>query len=700
MRTFPPSGKAPHPAFAAAALALTLSLAACGGDGAVEPVDDGDPVGLPGAGKPIVCKDYDGKNVTLKPKTITIRNNSDGQIYPVLATSMNSVNQWMQGCLRSNDAFPTEAVYKLYVNDGKGIPPNSEVTLTLPLYSELSSGNYITWWNGGRVLLADRNKRLRGDEDKPTTTPAGVVCKGQGTACNLSTYSSPVQFQEDVFAQLSEYTFGDSIEPPKQKTRLLKPENVGYNISYVDHVYMPVAIGVRNNPYIGYSGSAKQPTEFRNILREFVQPGGLGEGWPVYNMSELRLPGGYNIFAQRGGYLVEDPDVPVKPADGKNPPVLTVMKCIDKQCTPKEQRDMQWGQAVQNIQDLWGSCVDWGGEDLSLYTSKQYPQDCPAPQAMRDDLTLIKKFFAENHKKYLAMYANKECTGEPKGSGKVPPHVAQFKFWEAIKHIYGWVPYNEGCGADANKLVATKVDGYDHAYLQDMYITDLQYNYRDPDIQANPKLAFNPYVKLIHEDLDMSAYGFSVDDAVGFMSELGDGLVFTVGGTKGLENDKPFNYADGFSLGMGVPTSLDGRLNIPLIKKYGVCSLNADPADPKCNKDKQDVIMPTASQISGFRVGTVPSYPLKVRFTDRDDNVYTVLVNEKFAKCTGALKDCPTNRDRIVDKSACSVVTPKGAKHPKSDTWCVGANPNQQRENDQAVVKNHLSYPVPVNYLP
>ena len=696
-RSSPPGMAFRHMPIAATTLVLALALAGCEGEDAPAPPTPPTP---PTPSQAVVCKDYDNKDMQVLPKTVTIRNNSDGQIYPVLATSRNTVNEWVQGCLRTTEPFPTEEVYKLYVNDGQGIPPGSEVTITLPLYSELSPGKYVTWWNGGRVLLADRNKRLRGDEDKPTTTPTGVDCQGQGTVCNLSTYTSPVQFQEDVFAQLSEYTFGDSVIPVGQNTRLLKPENVGYNISYVDHVYMPVAIGVRGNPYIGYSGSAKKPTEFRTALREFLKPGGLGEGWPVYNMSELRLPGGYNIFAQRGGYLVEDPDVPVKPADGKNPPVLTVMKCIDKQCSPGEQRTMQWGQSVQNMQDLWGSCVDWGSEDISQYTTKKYPQDCPAPQAMRNNMALVKDFFAENHRKYLDMYTAKQCTGEPAGSGKVPAHVAEFKFWEAIKHIYGWVPFNEGCGSSANKLVQTTVHGHDHAYLQALYIEDLQYNYKQSAVQANSKLAFNPYVKLIHDDLDMSAYGFSVDDAVGFMSELGNGLVFTVGGTQGLENDKSFNYADGFSLALGVPPELSSRQNLPLIKKYGVCSLGADPADPNCEKNKQDVDMPTNSQISGFRVGTVPSYPLRVRFTDMEDNVYTVLVKEKFAKCTGTLSSCPSNRAQILDKNACSVVTAQGAKHPKSDNWCVNANPNQQRENDQAVVKNYLSYPVPVKYMP
>ena len=699
MRVSSPPGAARHHV-PAAVLLLTLTLAGCGGGNGSSP--GGETAPPPGAGAPqskgsVVCKDYDMKDVTVTPKTITIRNNSGEQIYPVLSTSTNAENLWVQGCLRTTEALPTDVVYKLYVNDGQGIPPDSEVTITLPLYSELGPKQYITWWNGGRVLLADRNKRLRNDEDKPIPTPNEVNCQAQGTTCALSTYSSKVQFPEDAFAQLSEYTFGDSDVPAGQAARLLKPANVGYNISYVDHVYMPVAIGPRDNPYIGYSGSAQKPAEFRKALHSFLN--GLGNGWPLYNMSEVRLPGGYNIFAQRGGYLVQAPDVPVQPPDGQNPPVLTVKKCLDKQCTPEEQRTLQWGQSVQNIQDLWGACVDWGSEDISQYTSKKYPQDCPAPQAMKDKLALVKDFFAENHRKYLAMYDARQCTGEPKGSGKIPPHVAEFKFWEAIKHIYGWVPYNEGCGAGDNKLGATTAQGHDHAYVQAMYIQDLQYNYSQDAVKANPKLAFNPYVKLIHDDLGMSAYGFSVDDAVGFMSELGNGLVFTVGGVQGLENGRAFNYHDGFDVLLGNPADRVPE-NKPLLKKYGACSLGQDTNDPDCDKVKQDVAMPDANRIVGFRVGTMPSYPIKVRFTDAQDNVYTLLVKEKFAACTGALTSCPPNRASIVDQSACSVVTPEGTKHPKSDTWCVGANPNQSRENDEAAIKNHLSYPVPVQYLP
>ncbi|KTD59924.1 hypothetical protein [Legionella shakespearei] len=637
----------------------------------------------------IVCKDYNGKNTTVKPKTITIYNNSEDTIYPVLATSQNAVNEWLQGCFRSTDPYPTNFVYKLYVNEGKGIGSGESVTITLPLYSKLSDGQYITWWNGGRVVLADRNERLR-DEDVDTAlaTPGEVLCKGEHNPCTLTTYSSKVQFPENIYAQLSEYTFGDSIIPAKQTLRLLKPENVGYNISYVDHVYLPVAIGAKNNPYIGYSGSAQPLAEFRSHLNSFLNTT-IGQGWPIYNLEELKLPGGYNIFAQRSGTLPPTDNVPVKPKEGF-PPVLTVLACKQGECTEEQKKSLHFGESVQRMQNLWANCVNWGSEDVSQYRTEVF--ECP--DSMKKKLEAVHQFYKKNHEQYMAMYAAKQCTLTP----NTP--ATPFNYWEAIKHIYGWVPFNEGCGAAANPLAETEIPGWDHAKIQSMYIHDLQYNYKEPE-GDNPDYLFNPYVKLIHDNqyLDMDAYGFSVDDAVGFMSELGDGLVFTVGGTHGLENQKQFSYADGFSVAIGVPKSMENEASSPLIKKYGACLLKSVDDDTPCGQDKQDVIMPDNSQIAGFRIGTVASYPIKVSFTDLDDNIYTFVVREQFKACGDNAEpaECPANKLDIVVKGSCLVTDKNGQKHPKSDNWCANANPNQQKEKQ--VTKNFISFPKPVDFM-
>ncbi|MFT0534372.1 hypothetical protein ACMHYJ_16300 [Castellaniella hirudinis] len=672
----------------AGVLALCLALAACDSGGGGGLAGDAAPpmVGGPQASAGVACKDMDGNPVMVSAKTITIHNNSAGVIYPVLSTSKNAVNQWIQGCLRTAEPYPTDHVYKLYVNEGQGIPAGSSVTMTLPLYSELSPGRYVTWWNGGRVVLADRGDRLRDPADTSVPAPAEVVCQGQKTACALSLYASAVQFPENIYAQLSEYTFGDSIIPEGQKLRLLKPENVGYNISYVDHVYMPVAIGPKNNPYIGYSGSVQPLAGFRNQLSAFLANPATGEGWPVYNLDALKLPGGYNIFAQRSGTLPPDDLVPVKPAGGF-PPVLTVLKCVNGQCADAEKASLHFGQAVQRMQNLWGSCVDWAGEDLGAYVTQTV--SC-SPQ-LRERLSAVKQFFVQNHKNYLALVNRGACP-------VAVPEKPKFTFWEAMTHIYGWVPFNEGCGANENPLSETSIPGWNHAKIQSMYIHELQYNHQQAEVQKNPDFLFNPYVQLIHDKLGMNAYGFSVDDAVGFMSELGDGLIFAVGGAAGLENPQQFDYADGFSLAIGVPKSKEGRGSEPLLKRYGVCVFNQDPNDPDCTLDKQDMEMPAHSQVAGFRVGTVSAYPIRVRFTDMEDNQYSIKVNTRFSPCTEDMdiKQCPANGLGIVDKTACLVTTPTGEKHPNSDDWCVNANPNQQREKQ--LTKNYLSYPKPVGF--
>lgn len=713
---------------AAGGLLAVLALTACGG-GDGEPIVyeclPGQACGGSGDDEPlpsqiIACTGSDNKELTVNPKTITIHNNSDTDtIYPVLATSKNAVNEWIQGCFRTTELYPTNYVYKLYVNEGEGLPPGSSATLTLPLYTELApnalpgadkEARYITWWNGGRVVLADEDERLLDKRDAGSNpnghdiafaAPKNVTCEGEGAQCRLTTYYSDVQFPENIYAQLSEYTFGDSIIPAANAPRVLKPENVGYNISYVDHVYMPVAIGPKSNPYIGYSGSVEPLAAFRAGLSEFLASP-VGDGWPVYNLSKLKLPGGYNIFAQRSGTLPPTDNVPVKPKDGF-PPVLTVLKCLDANnpCSEDEKRSLHFGAAVQHMQNLWGSCVsDWGWTPAQRaeYVTEDV-QQCDVPVndkglTLRQALTTVRDFFKENHQNYLAMYSdsNSTCTGSQ-------PQVPEFDFWQAITHIYGWVPFNEGCGADANPLADTRIPGWDHAGIQPMYIHDLQYNHLQPSVQNDPRLLFNPYVQLIHDDLKMNAYGFSVDDAVGFMSELGSGLVFTVGGAQGLENTRQFDYANGFSLMLGVPAGMNP--NEPLIQSYGVCALNTRPDDPECQNFSQDVLMPGNSLIAGFRVGTVPSYPIRVNFTDTRQRVYSLLVNEPFAKCPdgAALGACPTNRDKIVVQAECIVRQHHlGAKHPDSDRWCASANPNQQKEKQ--LTKNYLSFATPVDFLP
>jgi hypothetical protein len=83
--------------------------------------------------------------------------------------------------------------------------------------------------------------------------------------------------------------------------------NVGYNISYLDQVYLPVALApcrdepcnpsVQDPSAVGYLGTTKPVLEFSTLLTQFATT----QDWPRYfdpldDATRPRLPGTYNVF--------------------------------------------------------------------------------------------------------------------------------------------------------------------------------------------------------------------------------------------------------------------------------------------------------------------------------------------------------------------------------------------------------------------
>ncbi|WP_392538448.1 hypothetical protein [Legionella sp. 227] len=99
--------------------------------------------------------------------------------------------------------------------------------------------------------------------------------------------------------------------------------------------------------------------------------------------------------------------------------------------------------------------------------------------------------------------------------------------------------------------------------------TALQYNYKNYSSYAQD---FNPYTSLIHQALQMNVYAYSVDDAVGFISTIGNGLVITVGGAKGLPNSQQYNPQQVITVSLGTPPV---GSSLPVFTHYGVCSQTA-----------------------------------------------------------------------------------------------------------------------------
>src|SRR5262249_46243391 len=109
-------------------------------------------------------------------KTITIHNNSDDALYPVIEAPIrlgaDVRDLWMQAQLGAKEAdfknrpFQTTKLYRIWINhDQGGVPAHGSVTITLPFYTQLkpwtadNSGQvvdqFVDWWNAMRVFVFD-----------------------------------------------------------------------------------------------------------------------------------------------------------------------------------------------------------------------------------------------------------------------------------------------------------------------------------------------------------------------------------------------------------------------------------------------------------------------------------------------------------------------------------------------------------------
>jgi hypothetical protein len=127
---------------------------------------------------------------------------------------------------------------------------------------------------------------------------------------------------------------------------------------------------------------------------------------------------------------------------------------------------------------------------------------------------------------------------------------------------------------------------------------------------------FNPYLVLIHGSkyLNMTgSYAFSIDDDVGNMKvPRADGIIFTVGGTKGLQNEDPYNPANVLNVNLGDPKPIER----PQWATYGTCRV----------PDRQ--LLP--GQLS-FQVAVPPDkFPCEIRLTDAKDRSYRFTVKTPY----------------------------------------------------------------------
>src|SRR5262249_12694987 len=151
--------------------------------------------------------------------------------------------------------YPKLDNFRIYINPtGNGIPPGGEVTITLPLLTQLvptdkvdpkKTDQYIDWWGGGRVELFEApaadgkppSALTALFTDRPSQTEVTPIASTPVPQCPAC---QPLRIFKDtggVFknnepSQLTEYTLGAI----NQKTDPveLNAHNVDFDVSYVD----------------------------------------------------------------------------------------------------------------------------------------------------------------------------------------------------------------------------------------------------------------------------------------------------------------------------------------------------------------------------------------------------------------------------------------------------------------------------------
>jgi hypothetical protein len=476
-------------------------------------------------------------------KLVIYNNSTTDTIYPFIAIGIKLGNPdlWMQAQFVSDfpdknpyPPFPTTLVYRAYINATTGIPPEHSVTVTVPFYTQLKSvtkddigvdnDQFIDWWNGARVYLFDGATALKAakiTDNAPTHVPTPITpltgaalptcTNSDGTACSVDLISYQIDPPFGVPFELQEYTFASAMGPPlAPRPAKIDLTYVNYNISSLDTVYLPVAVGPLTDKSVPYVGGTEDVATFQANLRTFNTS---GSAWPYYlpvyfddaskfptypvvygaacslkpfttAYSLPKLPGTFNLFT-----LSYANPPPVPPVLSSNPPDFPLTTCVP--ATPPPFVTPKLGTLGQGALDLWTKCTASMSDNSDT---------CKEIRTVRD-------LFNTN-------YVNK-C-------GATPDTTAM------IQAVYGWVPitYNNCTG---NPLVTTP--GYATAVAT--YCT-LQYNYLDTSVPAKDR--FNPYTQLIHQTLMSSSYAFSIDDKLSFKRVVDDGIILAIGGTTGLVN--------------------------------------------------------------------------------------------------------------------------------------------------------------------
>jgi hypothetical protein len=547
-----------------------------------------------------------------------------------------------------------------------GIPPGGSATIILPLYSPLVSSinpkmanQLIDWWQGGGINFyyapvesGEQPEALqqhwKGDLDRNEANPTSnsPTCTG----CRVHIFNAPASIPNTDPQQLIEYTLGaQPMNPdngnPGQPARIWTPNNVDYDVSYVNFVYMPAVMEPYGNPLIGYIGSPDTIADFSSAIEKWsASP--LGTNWPLYKDPQgkalpAKIPSSLEIFLNSAAFNNTNVFLP---APVSSQPIAGMIK-------------------------QWDDCVN---------------QNSSAPIC-----PLIKSVSAlldANYINYKNVYMNDRPNWTNDWLCMGPPVEKTEQL--VLAHLYGWGPFLGNCkNTAANQLYDTP--GYNDPTQPVNYGTvkaqfdQLQYWV---DVLKGDYGVFDPYVSLIHGPDYLNApytYAYSVDDAVGNMQTDGTGLIIAVGGPQHLPN--PDHATPNVNFPFGYSSSYDGGINFT---EYGRCLTTPDT--------------PTVSYFTSFAVpegiantpGSVVNCPLSMK--DNKGRVY--LFELKDLPPSFPTNPNPTPNERTTANS--SFINCNGNTGQVLN-WCLDIYPYQQiNANDPRATVNYyvvMGAPPPLN---
>jgi len=492
---------------------------------------------------------------TIHVKTINIFNNHFNVIYPVVysPTSFAGSDGQQKKLSRIFVGKPSCADKSAFY---AGIPPGGSATVYVPKQM----------WDAGHVkLFTEVPKFLQEDVNAPITAPLFTIDTAPNSPNKgyfLYTSGTKNDFPTALPFQLTEYTFGSLCHDDNKNCAVASNDmlTVDYDISSVDQLFLPVAMQESSGSR-GYVGTGITVDAFQSQLKSFV----LGKndfaysknvGWPYYYGSNqangylnnlIKVPTGANVVTS----ILNPSPSPYNP-DINNPTVNSVWVYDLLGSIPAPTDNQATLQKVltdtdkNGLQDRWVRF--WHG-DPNVICKDQPQQFCTN---FYNTMAFIYQN-VENACQYTLTQFGEDPALCLKSNVKNPQSVATDvdKIQKIIGYNFRGTTFSDAgpypakdplnmCTVEAGPVPAKNGEFYSNCF-RDMVKSVLRgvpYPFWQNTAQYYPALSsiytLNPIVWLIHKQMDLAVYAFSVDDDLGNQLLIGKGFNIAVAGLTGM----------------------------------------------------------------------------------------------------------------------------------------------------------------------